>query len=76
MFSLFKIMLTISYANTVTLCDLFECPQKCSVHVLIHALLNDSLDKVLCRMLKSPIFATLHEVLFLENKILQMQRKY
>ena len=32
MFSLFKIMLTISYTTTVTLRDLFECRQKCSKH--------------------------------------------
>ena len=73
-------MLTISYTTTVTLRDLFECCQKCSKQQLLswlidvtffktHALLNDGLDKVLCRM-RNLILETLYEVLFLEKKVL------
>ena len=35
----------------------------------MHALLNGGLDKVLCRMRQSLIFATLYKVLFLEKKV-------
>ena len=74
--TLFKIMLTISYTTFVTLCDLFESCQKCSKHnselfkwgrpfFKMHALLNYGLGKVLCRMQKSIIFATLYKVICL-----------
>ena len=70
MFSLFKIMLTIIYITTVTL---FECRQNVpnTAFELInqgrpsfktHTLLNYCLDKVLCRMRRSLIFATLNEI--------------
>ena len=58
-------MLTISYTTTVNLRDLFECHQKFfnTTFELVnrgktHVLLNYGLDKVLCRMRESLIFAT------------------
>ena len=42
----------------------------------MHALLIDGLDKVLCGMRRSPKIETWYEVLFLQKKVLQMQREY
>ena len=72
-FSLFKIMLTISYPTSVTLRDLFECRQKSSKHNFLSWLievdlfqdayaLNNGLDKVLRGMCKSLIIKALYEV--------------
>ena len=74
-FSLFKIMLTISYPTSVTLRDLFECCQKSSKHNFLSWLievdlfqdayaLNNDLDKVLRGMCKSLIIEALYEVRF------------
>ena len=66
MLSFFKIALIIIYATAVTLRDLFESCQKLSnlnfgagAVFETHASFNSGLDKVLCRICKSLIFATL-----------------
>ena len=72
-------MLAIICTATVTLFDLLECHEKCSEHNFragysrqtpfkTHALLNDGLDKILCRMYKSLIFATLSKVSIIFGK--------
>ena len=74
MFSLHKIRLTISRTTTVTTWSIWVSPKMFQTQILnwliketlfkTHALLNDDLDKVLCRMHKSLIFLTFCKVLF------------
>ena len=69
-------MLTISYTTTVTLCDLFEWLSVVK-NVLIevdpfeetHGLLNNRLDKFLCRIRQRLIFATLYKVSIIFGKV-------